>query len=73
MVLAQMCEPKTFNKNFSRIVGEQNSIFCIIVLAALHIGHTRLYHALDGVTNPKKKFMHFLTTNFLQREEGTSF
>jgi hypothetical protein len=33
-----------------------------------------LNHPLDGVTNPKYKLLHFLTTNlFLQREEGTSF
>jgi hypothetical protein len=31
-------------------------------------------HPLDGVTNPKYKLLHFLTTKyFLQREEGTSF
>ncbi len=29
-----------------------------------------LYHPLDGVFNPKHKLLHFLTTNFLQREEG---
>jgi hypothetical protein len=34
------------------------------------MGH---YHQLDGITNPKYKLLHFLTTNFLQREEGTSF
>ncbi len=32
-----------------------------------------LYHPLDGVTNPKYKLLHFLTTNFWKREEGTSF
>ncbi len=33
-----------------------------------------LYQPLDGVTNPKFKLMHFLTTLiFLQREEHTSF
>jgi hypothetical protein len=31
-----------------------------------------LYHPLDGITNPKFKLLHFLTTIFLQREEGTS-
>jgi hypothetical protein len=32
-----------------------------------------LYHPLDGITNPMYKLLHFLTTIFLQREEGTSF
>jgi hypothetical protein len=32
-----------------------------------------LDHPLDGVTNPKYKLLQFLTTIFLQREEGTSF
>jgi hypothetical protein len=32
-----------------------------------------LYHPLDGITNPKNKLMCFITTNFLQRGEGTSF
>jgi hypothetical protein len=32
-----------------------------------------LYHPLDGITNPKYKLLCSLTTNFLQREEGTSF
>ncbi len=32
-----------------------------------------LYHAPNGVTNPKYKLLHFLTTNFLQIEEGTNF
>jgi hypothetical protein len=32
-----------------------------------------LHHPLDGITNPKFKLLHFLTTNILQREEGTSF
>jgi hypothetical protein len=26
-----------------------------------------------GITNPKYKLLRFLTTNFLQREEGASF
>jgi hypothetical protein len=30
-----------------------------------------LDHPLDGITNPKNKLLHFLTTKFfLQREEG---
>jgi hypothetical protein len=32
-----------------------------------------LYHPLDGITNPNYKFLCFETTNFLQRENGTSF
>jgi hypothetical protein len=33
-----------------------------------------LDHPLDGVTNPKYKLLHFLTTKiFLQREEDTNF
>ena len=32
-----------------------------------------LYHPLYGITNPKHKLMCFLTTNFLQSDEGTSF
>ncbi len=31
------------------------------------------YHPLDGVTNPKYKLLHFWKTNFLRKEEGTSF
>jgi hypothetical protein len=37
------------------------------------MGPIGLYHPLDDITNPKYKLLHFLTTNFLQREEGTSF
>jgi hypothetical protein len=33
-----------------------------------------LHHPLDGVTNPEYKLLCFIQlTNFLQREEGTSF
>jgi hypothetical protein len=32
-----------------------------------------LYRPLDGITNPKNKLLRFLTTKFLQREEGASF
>jgi hypothetical protein len=32
-----------------------------------------LYHPLDGINNPKYNLLHFLTTNFLHREEGSSF
>jgi hypothetical protein len=33
-----------------------------------------LHHPLDGVNNPEYKLLHFIQlTNFLQREEGTSF
>ncbi len=33
-----------------------------------------LHHPLDGVTYPEYKLLHFIQlTNFLQREEGTSF
>ncbi len=34
---------------------------------------TGLHHPQDGVTNPKNKLLHFLTTFFLQNEKGTSF
>ncbi len=32
-----------------------------------------LDHPLDVVSNPKYNLLHFITTIFLQREEGTSF
>jgi hypothetical protein len=32
-----------------------------------------LFHPPNDFTNPKYKFLHFLTTNFLQREEGNGF
>ncbi len=35
---------------------------------------TGLYRPLDGITNPKYKLLHLLTTNFFSpKEEGTSF
>jgi hypothetical protein len=30
---------------------------------------TGLYHPLDGVTNPKYKLLHFLTTTFFYKEK----
>ncbi len=53
----------------AELLVKQNNIFCIIVPAALHIAHTRLYHAPKGITNPKNKFMHFLTVNFFCKEK----
>jgi hypothetical protein len=32
-----------------------------------------LYHPLDGVTNPKYKLLHLLTTKIFLQREGTSF
>ncbi len=44
-----------------------------ILTLGLSIESIRLYHPLDGVTNPKYKLLYFLTALILQREEGTSF
>jgi hypothetical protein len=65
------------------------SLFCVLVSVGLRVQGFEstvnkefmtmndvligLHHPLVDITNPKYKLLHFLTTNFLQREEGTSF
>jgi hypothetical protein len=38
-------------------------------LKVLHTSVIRLYHPLDGITNPKYKLLHFLTANFFCKEK----
>ncbi len=42
-------------------------------LCALWVLAIKSLSPLDGVTNPNDKLLDFLTTIFLQSEEGTSF
>jgi hypothetical protein len=39
----------------------------------IHLYKIGLHHPLDDITNPKYKLLGFLTTIFLERDEGTSF
>jgi len=33
----------------------------------MRLANSGLHHPLDGITNPKYKQLHFLTTNFLAK------
>jgi len=47
-------------------------VFGLTSVQILHL--IGLHYPLDGVTNPEYKLLHFIQlTNFLQREEGSSF
>ncbi len=53
------------------LLGTQDELRCLIRIKILIIG---LHHPLDGVTSPEYKLLRCIQlTNFLQREEGTSF
>ncbi len=59
-----------------KFIFKNKQLFCLLLKKAVrkHVDEMGLDHPLDGITNPKYKLLHFLTTNFfLQREEGTSF